>query len=70
MPLNVNAINHFIELGYLNRRIDRHTLLNRQDEIAEGVAVGIYSLLAGMKPLIPDSPTLPGEKELTLINTE
>jgi hypothetical protein len=50
MPLHVNAINAFIELGYLNRARDRHILIKNQDEIAEGIAVGIYSLLTGIEP--------------------
>lgn len=48
VPLLVNAISAYIELGYLDRRRDREILLNRQEEIAEGVAVGIYSLLVGL----------------------
>lgn len=50
LPLHVNAVNAFIELGYLNRARDRHILIKRQDEIAEGIAVGIYSLLTGIEP--------------------
>ncbi len=50
MPLHVNAISAFIELGYLMRRGDRYLLTSRQDIIAEGIAVGIYSLFTGLKP--------------------
>jgi hypothetical protein len=49
MPLLINAINAYIELGYLDRKWDREMLLYKQDNIAEGVAVGIYSLLAGIE---------------------
>lgn len=49
LPLHVNAICAFIELGYLNRQTLRYVLTKKQEKIAEGVAVGIYSLLAGMK---------------------
>ncbi len=49
MPLHVNAINAFIELGYFNRKRDRHIFTKKQNEIAEGIAVGIYSLCAGME---------------------
>jgi len=49
MPLHLNAINAFIELGYLDMKIYRHTLTKKQNEIAEGIAVGIYSLLSGLK---------------------
>jgi len=48
VPLLINAISAYIELGYLDRKWDREILLYRQDEIAEGVAVGIYSLLTGI----------------------
>lgn len=50
MPLHVNAVNAFIELGYLNRGRDRLLLTKKQNEIAEGIAVGIFSLLAGLAP--------------------
>ncbi len=50
MPLHVNAINAFIELGYLNRSRDRLLLTKKQNEIAEGIAVGIFSLLTGLAP--------------------
>lgn len=49
MPLHVNAINPYIELGYFNRKRDRYMLTKKQDEIAEGIAVGIYSLFAGLR---------------------
>lgn len=48
VPLLINAISAYIELGYLDRKWDREVLLYRQDQIAEGVAVGIYSLLTGL----------------------
>ena len=49
MPMLINAISAYIELGYLDRKWDREILLYKQDKIAEGVAVGIYSLLAGLE---------------------
>ncbi len=52
MPLLVNAINAYIELGYLRRKEDRNMMLYRQDEIAEGIAMGIHSLLAGSEPRV------------------
>ncbi len=48
MPLLVNAINPYIELGYFNRKKDRYMLTKKQDEVAEGIAMGIYSLLTGI----------------------
>lgn len=50
VPIHINAISAFIELGYLRVRSHRRMLTKRQNEIAEGIAVGIYSLLAGLKP--------------------
>ncbi len=50
VPLHVNAINAFVELGYLRIPHHRHMLSSRQLEIAEGIAVGVYSLLAGVTP--------------------
>ncbi len=49
MPMHLNAINPFIELGYFLRKRDRFLLTKRQEKIAEGIAVGIYSLLAGLE---------------------
>ncbi len=49
MPLYVNAVTAFMELGYFNRPHFRYILTSRQDEIAEGIAVGVYSLFAGME---------------------
>jgi hypothetical protein len=49
VPMLINAISAYIELGYLDRKWDRETLLYKQNQIAEGVAVGIYSLLAGIE---------------------
>ncbi len=50
VPMLVNAISAYIELGYIYRSPDRQMLTQKQDEVAEGIAVGIYSLLAGLKP--------------------
>lgn len=50
LPLHVNAVSAFIELGYLNRWRDRKILVRKQNELAEGIAVGIYSLMAGIEP--------------------
>ena len=66
MPLHVNAICAFIELGYLNRPRDRFILTHKQEEIAEGIAVGIYSLLAGLAPQDTKFKYLPRGKKLEL----
>ena len=57
IPIYVNAINAYFELGYLKRKDDRKTLLENQNEIAEGIAVGIYSLFAGIDPVFDDNFT-------------
>lgn len=66
IPLLVNAISAYIELGYLDRKWDREVLLHRQDEIAEGVAVGIYSLLAGLGEIKGDFRHKPSGSKLDL----
>jgi hypothetical protein len=50
IPLHVNAITAYVELGYLSNIKDRKLLKEKQQLIAESVAVGIYSLLAGLNP--------------------
>ncbi len=50
IPLHVNAITAYVELGYLSNARDRKLLKEKQAVVAESVAVGIYSLLAGLKP--------------------
>ncbi len=51
VPLLVNAVCAYIELGYFDRKWDRDVLLHRQEEISDGIAAGIYSLLAGVDDL-------------------
>ncbi len=48
IPLYVNAVSAFVELGYLKSDRYRKLLTENQDEIAEGVSMAIYSLAAGM----------------------
>lgn len=66
VPLLVNAISAYIELGYLNRKWDRNVLLKKQDEIAEGVAVGVYSLLAGVDNVKGKFKSKPSGKAIDL----
>ncbi|HOM09681.1 MAG TPA: N-acetylmuramoyl-L-alanine amidase [Spirochaetota bacterium] len=49
VPLHINAINAFIEFGYLARPYTRTIINNHLDDVAEGIAVGIYSLFAGVE---------------------
>ncbi len=66
VPLLVNAVNAFLELGYLSRRHFRYLLTQKQDEIAEGIAVGIYSLFAEISPLRRDFRYAPKGKRIDL----
>ncbi|MCX7680019.1 MAG: hypothetical protein N2316_12500 [Spirochaetes bacterium] len=49
VPLLVNAIAAFVELGSVANARHRYLFIHKQEEIAEGIAVGIYSLLAGIR---------------------
>jgi len=67
IPIYINAINAYLELGYFRRKDDRKTLLESQDNIAEGIAIGIYSLFAGVDPLHDDNFThIPRGKRIDL----
>jgi hypothetical protein len=66
MPIHVNAVSAFIELGYLDRAHFRYLLTRRQDEIAEGIAVGIYSLLSGIQPKATGRAGAPRGKRIDL----
>ncbi|MFW5769965.1 MAG: hypothetical protein ACOCX9_00885 [Spirochaetota bacterium] len=66
LPLHVNAITAFLEVGYLNRPHTRYLLNSRSDEIAEGIAVGIYSLFAGIKPRERKVGHVPNGKRIDL----
>lgn len=50
IPLHVNAVTAYLELGYLSNTKDRKLLKEKQQLIAESAAVGIYSLLVGLTP--------------------
>ncbi len=48
LPIYVNAIVAFIEIGYINRKRDRNLLTKERDIVAQSLAVGIYSLYSGL----------------------
>jgi hypothetical protein len=50
VPLYVNAIAAYVEFGYLREPVHQKMFRDKLDALAEGVAVGIYSLLAGTEP--------------------
>ena len=51
VPLYSNAIVAFLEIGYLTNKKDFWILRNKLDIIADGLAVGVYSLFAGTKSM-------------------
>jgi hypothetical protein len=66
LPAHLNAISAYIELGYLSVKRHRYLLSKKQDEIAEGIAAGIYSLFAGLKPKNADFRYIPKGKKIDL----
>ena len=48
LPIYVNAIVAFLEIGYLNRKRDRELILGEEEAVAQSLAVGIYSLYSGL----------------------
>jgi N-acetylmuramoyl-L-alanine amidase len=66
VPLYVNAVSAYIELGYIRMLSYRHVLTQMQDDVAEGIAVGIYSLLVGMESPPSDFKYRPRGKRIDL----
>jgi hypothetical protein len=64
LPQHVNAITAYLELGYFGRRKDRQMFREALDDIARGIAAGIYSLLAGMEPVNGNYRHLPRGKSI------
>jgi len=51
VPLFSNAVVAFLEVGYLTNDRDFWILRSKLDQIADALAVGIYSLHAGLEPV-------------------
>lgn len=66
VPLFVNAVSAYIELGYIRMPSYRHVLTKMQDPVAEGIAVGVYSLLAGTKTKPMPGKNTPRGKSIDL----
>jgi hypothetical protein len=49
VPLFSNAVTAFLEIGYITNKKDFRILRNKLDIIADGIAVGIFSLVNGLK---------------------
>jgi len=66
-PILLNAINAYIEIGYLTSYKFRKILTEETDALAEAVAVASYSLLAETRVInIPDFDNKPRYKKINL----
>ncbi len=65
LPNYINAVTAFLEIGHLNRELDRNLVIQKQKLVAQSIAVGIYSLYMGIK-LKP----LPEIKEILSISED
>lgn len=60
ISLYTNSVAAYLEVAYLSNPADLWLLDNKLDVIAEGLAVGVYSLLSGLK--VKDLPGLPSPR--------
>ena len=68
LPIYVNAIVAYLEIGYLNRKRDRDLIIGKQASVAQSIAVGIYSLYSGisLRPL-NENPYPPQGKAIDFV---
>lgn len=66
VPLYINAISAYVELGYLREPAHQKMFREKLDVVAEGIAVGIYSLLAGTVPKPSSNAFRPKGEKLNL----
>jgi hypothetical protein len=66
VPLYINAVSAYIELGYLRNSSYQKMYQEKMDAVAEGIAAGIYSLLAGTDPVEQKQPFIPKGTKLDL----
>ncbi|MBU42459.1 MAG: N-acetylmuramoyl-L-alanine amidase [Spirochaetaceae bacterium] len=64
LPTLVNAVVAYLEIGHLDVKKDRLFILNNKDVIAKSLAVGVYSLFAGLELKPYDGPFRPASKPL------
>ena len=64
IPLHINAVSAYLELGSLRNSRHRYLFTRKQNELAEGIAVGIYSLFAGIEPSSKKFRYTPKGKEI------
>ncbi|WP_442915955.1 N-acetylmuramoyl-L-alanine amidase [Leptospira sp. GIMC2001] len=51
LPTYINAICAFLEIGYIDNDRDMKYIQGHKKQVAESLAVGIYSLFRGVKPI-------------------
>ena len=68
LPIYVNAIVAFLEIGYLNRKRDRDLIITEKEAVAQSLAVGIYSLYSGLsvRPLL-ENPYPPVREKIKFL---
>lgn len=49
LPTYVNAISAYLELAYINKEVDYQRVIKMKKEMAEAIAVGIYSLFYSLE---------------------
>lgn len=49
MPTLVNAVNAYLEIGYIDVAKDRELVIAYREEVARSLAVGVYSLFRGIE---------------------
>lgn len=65
LPIYVNAIVAFLEIGYLNRKRDRNLIIGEQEAVAQSLAAGIYSLYSGLSlKAVPENQYSPRGTEV------
>jgi len=59
LPIYVNAIVAYLEIGHINRSRDRKLVIEKREELAQSLAAGIYSLFRGLQPQSSYGPVKP-----------
>ena len=49
LPIYTNAITAYLEVGFINRARDRRLVIKKRNQVAISLAIGIYSLFAGLE---------------------
>jgi len=70
IPTFINAISAYLEIGFLNRERDRQLIIGQREATAKSLAVGIYSLFAGLSLRNLETPYRPTGKPLDFARYE